>query len=200
MRSISALRALAFLVVAAVAMPGPVHAAGDPAAFINDLGTRAVEVLSAPKPQRERENGFRALFDAGFDVPGIARFALGRSWLTASEAQRTEFAGLFTTYMIHVYAVRFNEFSGLAFRVTGARPDGDDGSLVSSQMGASGTAPVSVGWRVAASPGGFKVTDVVVAGVSMAITQRQEFASVIQRGGGDIEVLLKLLREKTRAS
>jgi phospholipid transport system substrate-binding protein len=201
MRSISALCALAFVVASAVVMPGPARAAGDPAAFINDLGTRAIEMLSAQKPESEREKGFRALFDTGFDVPGIARFALGRNWQTATEAQRAEFTGLFTTYMIHVYAVRFNEFSGLAFKVTGARPDGDDGSLVTSQMGAAGGAsPVSVGWRVAAVPNGFKITDVVVEGVSMAITQRQEFAAVIQRGGGNLEVLLKLLREKTRTS
>jgi len=201
MRSTLASCALALFVACMNVMPVPARAASDPASFINDLGTRAIAVLSSARPEKERENGFRALFDTGFDVQGIARFALGRNWQTASEAQRAEFTTLFSTYMIHVYVVRFSEFTGLAFKVTGARPDGDDGSLVSSQMGASGgTSPVNVGWRVASAGGGFKITDVVVEGVSMAITQRQEFASVIQRGGGDLEVLLKLLRDKTRPS
>jgi phospholipid transport system substrate-binding protein len=56
--------------------------------------------------------------------------------------------------------------------------------------------PVKVVWRVSGSNNNYKVTDVMVEGVSMAVTQRQEFASVIQRGGGQIDPLLKLLRDK----
>ena len=186
------------LVLALIAVqPSGARAANDPAGFIADLGQRAMVVLTSQRSESEREGQFRTLFDAGFDVPAVARFALGRYWTTASAAQQQEFVKLFTAYMVHVYTVRFNEFSGQQFKVTGSRSEGDASSLVSSQLGGDDQA-IKIDWRVAAVPGGFKVTDIVVGGVSMMVTQRQEFSAVIQRGGGDIEALLKPLRAKAR--
>jgi phospholipid transport system substrate-binding protein len=185
----------------AILMPGAPRAAGDSAAFVSDIGARAIKVLSSPAPESERETQFRALFEAGFDVPAIARFALGRYWQAASERQHTEFTELFTAFMVHVYTVRFNDLPGQQFKVTGSRPEGDSGSLVSSEMGGSGEdQSVKIDWRVAAASGGFKITDLLVDGTSMAVTQRQEFAAVIQHGGGDVEALLKLLRAKVPAN
>ena len=70
-------------------------------------------------------------------------------------------------------------------------------AIVQSQIAQNGGAPpVKVDWRVSSGAAGEKITDVVVEGVSMALTERQQFASIIQRGGGQIEPLLKLLREK----
>jgi phospholipid transport system substrate-binding protein len=191
-------RTLVLVLAASAFQPNWAHAANDSANFISDLGARAITVLSSQAPQSEREKQFRAIFDAGFDVPAIARFTLGRYWLTASEAQRTEYTALFSTYMVHVYTVRFNEFVGLKFMVTGSRPEGDASSLVSSRMG--NTQPVAIDWRVATKGGDFKITDLVVEGISMSVTQRQEFGAVIQRGGGDVESLLKLLRQRTTQS
>jgi phospholipid transport system substrate-binding protein len=194
----SATRRLTLLLALILLAPGQTRAASDSAGFIADLGTRAITVLSSQAPQSDRETRFRAIFDAGFDVPAIARFALGRYWQTASEAQRAEFTALLAAYMVHVYTVRFNEFVGLKFAVTGSRPEGDTSSLVSSRMG--NTQPVTIDWRVATKDGGFKITDLVVEGISMAVTQRQEFSAVIQRGGGDVETLLKILRQKAGQS
>jgi phospholipid transport system substrate-binding protein len=56
--------------------------------------------------------------------------------------------------------------------------------------------PIAVNWRVSGTPGHYRITDVVVDGVSMVITQRQEFASVIEDGGGSITTLITQLREK----
>lgn len=196
----SAAGILALFVTVALLPPDSARAQDDSTGFISDLGTRAIKVLSSPASDKERETQFRALFDTGFDVPAIARFALGRYWQTASDAQRQEFTGLFTAYMVHVYAVRFKEFTGQQFKVTGSRPEGDTSSLVSSQMGSGGDQGVKIDWRVGTASGGFKITDLVVEGISMAVTQRQEFAAVIQRNGGDVEALLKILRAKARQS
>ncbi len=200
MRLRSAMHLLAAPVVVALLMSGAARAAGGSAEFIADLGTQAIKVLASPDSEQERERQFRALFDAGFDVPAIARFSLGRYWQTANDAQRTEFTGLFTAYMVHVYAVRFNEFTGQQLKVTGSRPESDNSSLVSSQMSSGGEQGVKIDWRVATAVNGFKITDLVVEGISMAVTQRQEFSAVISRNGGDIEALLKLLRQKARQS
>ncbi|HEX3499811.1 MAG TPA: ABC transporter substrate-binding protein [Stellaceae bacterium] len=192
-------RAVLLVLAMAAFQPGPARAASDPAGFIADLSQQAMVVLTA-QSEAEREGQFRTLFDTGFDVPAVARFTLGRYWTTASPAQQQEFTTLFTAYMVHVYAVRFNEFTGQQFKVTGSRPEGDVSTLVTSQLGSDGNQPVKIDWRVKKVADGFKIADIVVEGISMVVTQRQEFSAVIQRGGGDIEALLKPMRAKVRQS
>jgi phospholipid transport system substrate-binding protein len=191
--------ALALLL--AVAAPGPTRAADDAAGFISDLGQRTVRVLAAKVSEGEREAQFRALFDEGFDVPAISRFVLGNYWRVATDEQRRAFVTLFEAYVVHAYAVRFNEYSGQQLKVTAQRAEGEDSALVQSVIAQpSGAPPLRVDWRVGKTEKGYKINDVVIEGVSMAVTQRQEFSAVIQRNGGEIDALLKLLREKTGAT
>jgi len=95
--------------------------------------------------------------------------------------------------------VRFNAYAGQQLKVGSARPEGDNASVDQSQIALanSNQPPVRVDWRVTGHGNAYKISDVTVEGVSMALTQRQEFASVIQRGGGQLDALLKVLREKT---
>jgi phospholipid transport system substrate-binding protein len=180
---------------------GPAQAADDAAGFVGDLGSRAIGVLTSRLSNADRESQFRILFDAGFDVPAISRFVLGPYWKTASDAQRQEFPTLFEAYIVHVYSVRFSAYTDQLLTVEGSRPEGDRAALVHSRIALpNGSAPVNVEWHVARTDKGFSITDFVVEGVSMALTERQEFASVIQRGGGQLEVLLKVLRAKTIAT
>jgi phospholipid transport system substrate-binding protein len=183
----------------AAGVPTPSRAASDPAAFIADLGSTAIKVLTSTASETDREHQFRVLFEQSFDLPSISRFVLGPYWRTANEQQRQEFTKLFETYVIHAYTVRFNAYAGQQLKVGSARPEGDSDALVQSEIALpnSNQPPVRVDWRVAKSGDGYKITDVTVEGVSMALTERQEFASVIQRGGGQVDALLKLLREKT---
>ena len=186
------------LAVATIGAPAQLRAADDAAGFISDLGQRTVQLLAAKAPENERDAKFRAIFEEGFDIPMISRFVLGGYWRTVSEAQRQDFTALFETYVIRAYAVRFNDYGGQQLKVTAARTEDEDNSMVQSVIARpSGAPPIKVDWRVNRTAKGFKITDVVVEGVSMAVTQRQEFASVIQRNGGQIDALLKLLREKT---
>lgn len=195
-----AARAAVILIALAAALPGAARAANDPASFVADLGTRAIGVLTSGLSETDRERQFRALFEEGFDVPEISRFVLGPYWRTATDAQRAEFTKLFETYLVHAYSVRFNAYAGQQLKVGSARPEGDNASLVQSQIAvpSGGQPPVRLDWRVSGQGSAYKISDVTVEGVSMALTQRQEFASVIQRGGGQLEALLKVLREKTR--
>jgi len=189
------------LAVSLIAAPGAARAAEDPGGFIADLGQRTVHVLASKLSESEREAQFRTIFDEGFDVPLIARFVLGTYWRSTSETQRQDFVALFETYVVHAYAVRFNEYAGQLLKVVSARAEGDDAALVVSRIEQpNGAPPLRIDWRVGKTAKGYKITDVVVEGVSMAVTQRQEFASVIQRNGGQVDALLKLLREKTGRS
>ena len=175
----------------------PAAAAADPAAMISNLGSRALEVLGKGANQSQRVERFRELLRQDFDVPGIARFVLGRYWNTASEEQRTEYVKVFEDYVAMAYATRLGEYTGETFKVTGSRPD-TDGAIVSSQIvRPSGAAPVKVDWRLTRRDGKYKISDVSVDGISMAVTQRSEFASVIQHNGGQVQGLITMLRQKT---
>jgi phospholipid transport system substrate-binding protein len=168
--------------------------------FMDNLLSRAIGVLNDKLPLAEREQHFRQLFQASFDGPGIARFVLGRYWRQASPAEQQQFLVLFENYVVLVYSTRLADFSGERFKVSGRRAAGD-GTIVSTDVITPGrTVPLRVDWRLVTDDGNFKIADVIVGGVSMMVTERSEFASVIRRRGGDVGELLALMREKTAST
>lgn len=193
MRRCAATGAL-FLLVVLVALPRPA-AAQDARAFVNTLGKEAIEVLGQNVAPARRVARFRQLFHNDFDMPGIGRFVLGRYWRIATPREQQEFLGLFQEYTVRAYSTRLSQYGGEPFRVTGARPDGDD-TVVASEIIRPDGSRVNVDWYLIGGPGQYRITDVYVGGVSMKVTQRDEFASVIQRNGGNVEALLVQLRQK----
>jgi phospholipid transport system substrate-binding protein len=184
---------------------GPAAAAPDAldakaTAFMNGLWNQALELLNKKAPSAERQARFRELFHKDFDTPGIARFVLGRYWRTASPEEQREFLKLFDEYVVYVYTARLSDFEGEQFKITGAHPD-QDSVLVSSDVITPGAPqPLKVDWRLVSDDGAYKISDVIVDGVSMLVTQRSEFASVIQRHGGQVQGLINLMREKTASA
>jgi phospholipid transport system substrate-binding protein len=175
-------------------------AAADPAAVIANLGNQALEMLGKNVDPNQRVARFRQLFTDDFDVPGIARFVLGRYWNIATEPQQQEFVKLLTNYIALAYSNRLAEYSGESLQVTGTRP-APDGSVVSSKIiRPNGAPPAQVDWLLTQHDSAYKISDVIVEGVSMAVTQRSEFASVIQRNGGQVQGLITALRQKTEAA
>jgi len=173
-------------------------AAEDPRAFVNTLGAQAIQVLAPSVSAAQRLDRFRELFSTDFDVPGIGRFVLGRYWRTATLQEQQEFLKLFQEFVVRAYAARLGSFGGEPFRVVGARPSGDE-TIVNSEIVLT-SGPIGLDWYLVENGGRYKITDVYVAGVSMKVTQRDEFAAVIQRSGGRIEGLLSQLRQKLTTS
>lgn len=193
-------RTTVLAVILAIGMSaGSARADGVDAAigFIQKLGDKAVSTIAATeKDEDERLRQFRGLLNENFDVPGIGRFVLGRYWRVATPEQRDEYLKLFEESIIRTYARRFSDYSGETVEVERARRDGDDFILVESRIQRPTGGPVAVTWRLLGEGESFKIVDVVVEGVSMSVTQRSDFASVIQSGGGNIEALLKVMRER----
>lgn len=161
--------------------------------FVQALANEGVGFLSDPNLSHEdRREKFKTLLNENFDIKYIGRFSLGRYWNQASEAQRTEYLNLFEKMIVNVYSKRFSEYDGQDLKITSARADGDTDAIVNSYINGKGQ-KVAVDWRVRMRNGQPKVIDVIVEGVSMATTQRSEFASIIQRGGGQIEALINHL-------
>lgn len=193
MRRLAAAGALVFTLLLFTA-PAPALAQ-DARSFVSTLGTQAIAVLGPDVPEQQRLARFRELFHNDFDVPGIGRFVLGRYWRTATPQQQAEFLQLFQEYIVRAYSTRLGQYAGEPFRVTGARPAGGE-TIVSSEIVRASGAPVEVDWYLdGGGAGQYKITDVYVGGVSMAVTQRDEFASIIQRNGG-VAGLLSQLRQK----
>jgi phospholipid transport system substrate-binding protein len=190
----------AFIMLAGALAPAIAAAAADPTALISNLSSRVLEVLGKDATQSQRVARFRDLLREDFAVPEIARFVLGQYWNVVTEEQRTEFVKLFEEYIALAYSTRLAQYSGETFKVTGSRPDAD-GAIVSSQiLRPAGAAPVKVEWRLIGRNGVYKIFDGSIDGISMAVTQRSEFASVIQHNGGQVQGLITMLREKTEGS
>lgn len=156
------------------------------------IGFLADETITTAKQKAE----FRKLLNRNFDLNTIARFSLGRHWRTANKAQRDEYVLLFKDMIVEVYSQRFSDYEGQTLTVTGSRKEGEKDILVHSLLEQDAGPDVKVDWRVRKRDGRYKVIDVIVEGVSMALTQRSDFSSVVQRGGGDMEALLAHLRER----
>jgi phospholipid transport system substrate-binding protein len=122
---------------------------------------------------------------------------LGRFWRQATDQQKAEFRKLFEDYVVKSYANRLSQYSGETLSIKETRPSEEGEVLVTSQIDRPNGPPVRIDWRCRAEGENYKIIDVVVEGISMAITQRQEFASVIQNSGGNVQALIDQLRAKT---
>lgn len=164
--------------------------------FIDKMGKRAISFLGNDRmTQTQKEAEFRKLLKSNFDLRTIGRFVMGRNWKVASEAQRNEYQRLFEDLVVKVYAARFDEYQGQNFDVSSFRAAGKKDYLVTSYITSETGPKVQVDWRVRKKDGRYRIIDIIIEGVSMSVTQRSDFASVIQRGGGDVEVLLAHLRK-----
>jgi phospholipid transport system substrate-binding protein len=169
--------------------------------FVTRLAERAIEGLTQRElPLAERLGRFRQLLNDGFDVPQIGRFVLGRYWRVASEDERREYLRLFEDYIVQNYATRFGEYAGENLRVGNATAAPDSTVTVASELLRPSGPPVKVDWKLAKQDGSFKITDVMVEGVSMSITQRDDFSASIQRSGGKVEGLLAMLRDRVKTA
>jgi phospholipid transport system substrate-binding protein len=191
--------AIVLFALSLLGLAAPRHAAAqDPRVFVNALGERAIEVLAPSVSPAQRLARFRELFSTEFDVSGIGRFVLGRYWRTATPQEQQEFLALFQEYVARAYSARLGAFGGEPFRVTGTRQNGAETVVTSEIVMASG--PIGLDWYLVGDNGRYKITDVYIAGISMKVTQRDEFAAVIQRSGGRVEGLLSQLRQKLAES
>ncbi len=184
-----------------VAAPGfAAEAPTEPSAFVSELARSALlSVTSETVSATDRQQRLGAFLDKDFDMPQIARFVLGRYWQKATETERQDFAAAYRNLMIRVYSRRFVRYSGESFRVVGQHPESATSTVVYTEMSqpASGP-PLKVEWHVGNSDG-YRITDITVAGISMALAQREDFRAFLQKNGGDLPALIQQLQVKTAA-
>jgi len=137
---------------------------------------------------------FRAMLREDFDLAGAAPFVLGPHWRTATPAERQEFIRLLDDYIVVTFGRRLVGYGGISLRVIGNRGTQSE-PIVITEIERPGAAPVKLEWRLSANSGAYRVTDLVLDGVSMAATQHDEFAAILQRTGGTVAGLLLMMRQ-----
>lgn len=173
-------------------------ALGEAAEFIHRFADTALATMR--DRSRGREQQVRKLsvqMSSGFDLDRIAKLSLGRYWKAATPAEREQFVELFKLYILASYTKRFDEYASRELRVAGAAPAGEDAMVESYLLG--GPAPVRLDWRLSPEGGSWRILDVMVEGVSLLLTYRNEFASVIEKGGGRVSALIAELRSRLAA-
>ncbi|MEQ8195783.1 MAG: ABC transporter substrate-binding protein [Rhodospirillales bacterium] len=166
--------------------------------FIESLADEALQSLTVKdKPRDERAEKFRRLLHDYFAYRTIGAWVLGRYWRKATEAEKKEYFVLFEQLLVETYVDRFAQYPGASLQVVQTTNSGDRDVIVSTLLNRSdGQVPVKVDWRLRAREGKYKIIDLMVEGLSMGLTQRSDFASVIRQNGGTVEGLLSELRKK----
>lgn len=197
---------LSFLFVAVLAVaPLQVRAADDLAAaktYTDNVISKAMTIIKDTRAGKMNDTAaktaFRSILNSAFDVGTISRFTLGRYWRMATPAEQTEFTRLVQKVILDKYADRVLSFAGDKYEIGNARELNAKDILVASTIFPADKPPVQFDWRLRRVNGGFKVIDLAVEGISMSVTHRTDFSSVIEANGGQVKALLDALQSKEK--
>lgn len=190
--------ALALASCALLASPAARAATDDPGRFVTDMAQQAIQTAASTSLSRDaRLDRFRTLFVAAFDMNELGKAVLGPYWRQASPVQQKQFLDLFRELQVLTWAGRFQDYSAVDLTVLGVGQSPDGTVVVESVIArGAGGPPIPVLWRLTRTAEGFKVVDIVVEGVSMAITERKVYFAAMQSLGGKIDGLLDVMRRK----
>lgn len=181
------------IMVALIAAAYPARAE-DAESFVRSVGDAVVQVLQQQLPRTETEQQLHAIWLKAFDGEGIGRSVMGKNWKKASDAQREEYLQLFPQYVAGLYADQFSDYSGETFAVNGSKPGAEGRTIVNARIDRPGGDPIRIDFVVRTDAEPLTITDVKVEGVSLLVTKRSEFDSVVAQQG--IDGLIAALRDK----
>ncbi len=156
--------------------------------FINTLGKEAFSALTdTSSPKTIREEKFQSILSRGFDIKTMARFSLGRYWRSFDKGQRARYVSAFEEMIIKSYVGKFSDFSDATFKISKVLMTKNGGAMVTTLVMCPGKEQFNLVWKAYKTKKGIRIVDVIVDGVSMSITQRSEFASIMQGLNNDAE-------------
>lgn len=193
--TVAALCAPTFL-LSAFATTGSARASDDTGAFIMTMADKALSALTDPEISNAvRAERFRDLLKEGLDIPHVAARVLGPYVRRATPEEMSEFEGLLEENIVRKYAILFTGYSGESLELVETKVGRRGSEVVTVKIfPVADSTPITTRWVVHEVEGMKKVIDIIVESASMVTTQKEEFVSVIRRGGGKIEVLLDELR------
>ena len=169
--------------------------------FIENLGSKVINTIADKNlDDNIREKNFRKLYNEAFDNKYISKFVLGRHWKKIDEKTKKIFFNSFNDYLVMVYAPKFKGWSG-TFKTTKSSQIKNNLYLVEMKLINSKDSPsLKLDWRMYLNSNNeFKILDVNIDGVSMLVTQRAEFISVIKNSPDGVMGLIKKMQTKTNS-
>ena len=178
----------------------PSSAAAPAEAFVQENVSKGLAILNnhGASPEQRRQQ-FQGFIMGLTDMHRIANFTLGVYRRSATPAEQDQFAAAFQGYAIAVYQSYFSKYSGQTLRVTGSQEHAPGDTIVQTVMvdpnDHSGQQPLEIDFRVLSDNGKFVVIDFSVAGIWLAIEERDQFSSFLGQNGGSIPTLISHLHE-----
>ena len=169
----------------------------EPDVFVQSTVNKAAETLSSNASIEEKVQTLKDIAKETVDVRGIGFYSLGAHRKGLSKDKLNEYEKVFTEYFLKSFSSRLSEYSNPMIKVNSKKKINDNYTIVSSTLVATDTRPeVKIDWRIyTKNPNNLLIRDLIIEGLSLARTQKEEFSSIINSNDGKIEALIKNLSD-----
>ena len=173
-----------------------------PDIFIQSTVNRASELLSKNITKSEKMNQLEIIAKENVDIKGIGFYSLGSVRKNLDQKQKEKYSQLFEKYFLKSFASRLAEYSNPEIEVNSKKKINDNYTIVSSTLVSTDTRPeVKIDWRVyTKDQDNPLIRDLIIEGLSLARTQKEEFSSILNSNDGDINALFKKLEDFSKAT
>ena len=165
--------------------------------FINNITDSASSILSSENTREEKIQKLIKIGENSVDIDGIGFYTLGKHRKILNDGQKDEFKKIFREYFLKSFSSRLVEYKEAKIVVISEDIKNDKYTIVKSKLLATSDRPeVSIDWRVyTKDPTKPLIRDLIIEGLSLARTQKEEFNSIITNNGGDIKALFTSLKD-----
>ena len=169
----------------------------DPKQFIQEIVDEAKEILVNSNSDKYKSDKLTEIALATVDINGVGFYTLGSYRKDLTEEQKKEYTILFKKYFLKTFVSRLTDYSEPKIDVVSAEKKNEKYTIVSSILLATEKrAEVKIDWRVyTKDPNKPLIRDLIIEGLSLARTQKEEFSSIIESNDGDINALFSKLKE-----
>ena len=169
----------------------------EPDVFIQSTVNRASQILSKNISKQEKINQLKSIAKDTVDIKGVGFYSLGSARKNLNESQKIEYFKLFEDYFLKSFSSRLAEYTNPEIEVNSKKVLNVNYTIVNSVLvGTSQRPEIKIDWRVyTKDPKNPLIRDLIIEGLSLARTQREEFSSILNSNDRDINVLFKTLEE-----
>ena len=168
-----------------------------PDVFIQSTVNRASQILSENISKEEKINQLKVIAKETVDIRGVGLYSLGSARKNINNEQKNTYIDLFENYFLKSFSSRLAEYTNPEIEVNNKQILNNNYTIVNSILIATDQIPeIKIDWRVyTKNPESPMIRDLIIEGLSLARTQKEEFASILNSNNGDIDVLFKVLED-----
>ena len=171
----------------------------EPDVFVQSTVNRASQILSENITKEQKINKLKTIAKETVDIRAVGFYSLGSARKNLDESQKQKYSELFEGYFLKSFSSRLAEYTNPEIDVQNKKQISENYTIVNSVLVATSSRPeVKIDWRVYTKDNNNPlIRDLIIEGLSLARTQKEEFASILNSNDGDINTLFKALEEFT---